>query len=40
MSRMQASKALSKNSCILGGSIMVGVAACREEGVLEAVNSR
>lgn len=37
--KMQASKALSKNSTILGGSLMVGVAACREEGVLEAVNS-
>merc|ERR1712059_121769 len=37
--RLQASKALSKNSSILGGSIMVGVASCKEESVLDTVNS-
>jgi len=37
--RLQASKAIGRNSSVLGGSIMVGVAPCREEGVLEATNS-
>jgi len=37
--RLQASKAMSKNSSVLGGSIMVGVMPCKEESVLDNLNS-
>jgi len=37
--RLQARKALSKNGSILGGTIMVGVAACTEESVLNQANT-
>jgi len=37
--RLQASKALGKNGSILGGSIMVGVAPCKDESVLDNLNS-
>ena len=32
--RMQANKAISRNGAVLGGSIMVGVTACTEAGVM------
>ena len=38
--RLQATKALGKNAGVLGGSIMVGVAPCRDESVLDALNTR
>ena len=38
--RLQATKALGKNAGILGGSIMVGVAPCRDESVLDSLNTR
>jgi len=37
--RLQATKALGKNAGVLGGSIMVGVAPCRDESVLDALNT-
>merc|ERR1719278_1362798 len=37
--RLQATKALGKNAGILGGSIMVGVAPCRDESVLDSLNT-
>ena len=38
--RLQATKALGKNAGVLGGSIMVGVAPCRDDSVLDALNTR
>jgi len=37
--RLQASKAVAKNGCVIGGTIMVGVALCRDESVLDQLNS-
>jgi len=37
--RLQARKALSKNGSILGGTIMIGVAQCSEESVLDQANT-
>lgn len=37
--RLQAKKAISKNGSILGGTIMVGISPCREESVIENLNS-
>lgn len=37
--RLQATKALGKNAGVLGGSIMVGVAPCRDDSVLDALNT-
>ena len=34
-SRMQANKAVAKNGCIMGGSIMVGITHCKDSSVLE-----
>ena len=32
---MQASKAVGKNGCVMGGSIMVGISHCKDAGVLD-----
>ena len=38
--RMQANKAISRNGAVLGGSIMVGVTACTEAGVIIRIITR
>merc|ERR1712115_264527 len=37
--RMQANKAVAKNGCVLGGSIMVGISSCKDETVLDNLNT-
>jgi len=37
--RMQANKAVAKNGCVLGGSIMVGISSCKDETVLDNLNA-
>jgi len=37
--RLQATKAVSKNGCVLGGSIMVGIAPCKDQTVLDNTNT-
>jgi len=37
--RMQANKAVARNGCVLGGSIMVGISGCKDESVLENLNT-
>jgi len=37
--RLQASKAVAKNGSVIGGTIMVGVSPCRDESVLDQLNS-
>merc|ERR1712179_672727 len=37
--RMQANKAVAKNGCVLGGSIMVGICSCKDETVLDNLNT-
>ena len=37
--RMQANKALGKNGCVMGGSIMVGICQCRDPSVLDRLNT-
>ena len=37
--RMQANKALGKNGCVMGGSIMVGISQCRDPSVLDRLNT-
>ena len=39
MCRMQASKAVTRSGTVLGGSIMVGISACREPSVLDSLNT-
>jgi len=36
--RMQANKAVAKNGCVLGGSIMVGISSCKDTSVLDNLN--
>lgn len=38
-SRLMARKAIGKNGCVLGSSIMVGVSACTDSNVLENLNT-
>ena len=35
---MQANKAVAKNGCVLGGSIMVGISSCKDTSVLDNLN--
>lgn len=35
--RMQANKAVAKNGCVMGGSIMIGITHCKDTGVLDQV---
>ena len=37
--RLQASKAVTRSGAVLGGSIMVGISACREPSVLDSLNT-
>lgn len=37
--RMQASKVVAKNGCVLGGSIMIGISRCKDSSVLDHLNT-
>merc|ERR1712098_356428 len=37
--RLQANKAIAKNGCVLGGSIMVGISTCKDPSVVENLNA-
>ena len=36
---MMANKAVAKNGCVLGGSIMVGISHCKDTSVLDQLNT-